>query len=209
MKKLRDAIGILALFLFTVSFSIALVIFFTPLYKWSTVHFGIPEYLGMAKETLFKNYHILLSYLINPWSKQLHMPDFSSSPNGLFHFYEVKRLFLLNNITLLISGTVAAFFIQQLKKERRIWILIKPFFFMLLIPVVLLFFLLANFDRMFVLFHELAFNNDAWLFDPSTDPIILALPQEFFMYSFAAAFLLIEGIFFSGYHLAKKYAFKS
>ena len=38
-----------------------------------------------------------------------------------------------------------------------------------------------DFDRAFVLFHSLFFPGKSnWLFDWRTDPIILALPQEFF-----------------------------
>ena len=39
-----------------------------------------------------------------------------------------------------------------------------------------------NWDRTFVTFHEIAFNNDYWLFDPATDPVINILPDLYFLH---------------------------
>ncbi|MCD8023736.1 MAG: TIGR01906 family membrane protein [Lachnospiraceae bacterium] len=65
-----------------------------------------------------------------------------------------------------------------------------------LIPVVLGVCAAVNWDVFFVRFHELFFNNDYWLFDPATDPVILILPDEFFAHCAAAIllFLFLEGI---------------
>ena len=46
------------------------------------------------------------------------------------------------------------------------------------------FFMLIGFDQFFIAFHGLFFNNDAWLFNPLTDPIINALPEAYFMHCF-------------------------
>ena len=39
-----------------------------------------------------------------------------------------------------------------------------------------------NWDWAFLTFHELAFNNDYWLFDPATDPVINILPDAYFLH---------------------------
>ena len=39
----------------------------------------------------------------------------------------------------------------------------------------------VNFDRCFVIFHELFFDNDLWMFDPATDYMIRMLPEGFFL----------------------------
>jgi integral membrane protein (TIGR01906 family) len=72
-----------------------------------------------------------------------------------------------------------------------------------LLPLGVVLALLINFDVLFVLFHQVFFNNDAWLFNPATDPIILALPAEFFMHSFLLAFGLIEVLLVIGYFTTK------
>lgn len=208
-SKLVDAIGIVAIFLSIITASIAFVIFFRPFYRWSALYLEIPRLLGMSPERLFNNYDILMDYLTKPWIDHLHMPDFPSSPNGLFHFYEVKNLFLLNNGLLLVTGLVTVAYILYLRKNHRIWVLIRPFFVMIFIPIVALFFVFLNFDAVFVLFHEIAFNNDLWIFNASTDPIILALPQDFFMYCFIVVFVLIELSFIAGYFWTKHAPFKN
>ena len=38
----------------------------------------------------------------------------------------------------------------------------------------------ANFNKYFTLFHEIFFDNDLWLLDPSTDLLIRLLPEGFF-----------------------------
>ena len=38
----------------------------------------------------------------------------------------------------------------------------------------------VNFDRCFVIFHELFFDNDLWMFDPASDYMIRMLPEGFF-----------------------------
>ena len=38
-----------------------------------------------------------------------------------------------------------------------------------------------DFSKTFYFFHKIFFRNDYWIFDPVTDPIINALPEEFFM----------------------------
>ena len=207
MHYIKKTAGLSSLFLFIITVSIAFVILFTPLYYLTAWMHDLPEQLNMSFEALIDNYHVLLRYLHFPWITELDFPDFVSSESGLFHFWEVKLLFYLNYGVLLLSSVGSFIYLKHIKKKKQLWTLQRPFFIASLVPVVLLTFLVMNFDRMFVLFHELFFNNDDWLFNPATDPIILALPQEFFMYTFLLFFLLIEGLFIFGYQYSKRNAF--
>ena len=45
---------------------------------------------------------------------------------------------------------------------------------------VLAFLISQNFSKCFVIFHEIFFDNDLWLFDPRTDYMIRMLPEGFF-----------------------------
>ena len=49
----------------------------------------------ITKDELLKNFNILMTYLTNPLSHRLVMPDFHSSASGLKHFHDVKHLFHL------------------------------------------------------------------------------------------------------------------
>ena len=39
---------------------------------------------------------------------------------------------------------------------------------------------LFGFDKLFIYFHEISFNNDFWILDPRTDYLIAMFPQGFF-----------------------------
>lgn len=209
MIKVKDTLGIISMIIFVITLSIAVTVWFIPLYQITIQTQNIPESLGLTYDKLMDNYYALLQYLHFPWIQELNLPDFISSENGLLHFYEVKLLFYLNYSVLLIAFVSTFFYLKFVKRTGRIWVLIKPFFFASLIPPVLLLFLAVNFDSMFVSFHQIFFNNDAWIFNPATDPIINALPQDFFMYCFILFFILIETSFILGYQISKRKAFKT
>ncbi|HHX73689.1 MAG TPA: TIGR01906 family membrane protein [Firmicutes bacterium] len=56
--------------------------------------------------------------------------------------------------------------------------------------------LAVQFDRMFVLFHELFFNNDLWLLDPQESILINMVPQPFFVA--ASTWILLTAAMLSG-----------
>lgn len=192
MRTIKNSLGLLAIFLFILSFAIAFTINFTPMFAFDVDYFNIPARTGLSKETILENYRILIDYLNYPWIESLQMPDFPSSESGLFHFYEVKVLFLLDYAILFISAPLSFFFLRHKKRTNTLYELIQPTRIMIILPIIALFFIFINFDQLFTTFHEVFFNNDAWLFDYRTDPIILALPQEFFMHCFILVFGLLE-----------------
>ncbi|HGI3690185.1 TPA: TIGR01906 family membrane protein [Streptococcus agalactiae] len=175
----------------------------TPLYAFDIDYLNIPKYVGLSKEQILENYRILLTYFNIPWFLALDMPDFPSSASGLFHFFEVKKLFMLDYLILIFSGMGTLWFVRHLNRRRESWRLLPYFRQGTLIPLAILLALLVSFDTLFVLFHKVFFNNDAWLFNATTDPIILALPAEFFMHSFLLAFGLIEVFLILGYFTTK------
>ena len=200
-------IGMIGLFLFIVSFAIALTINLTPLYAFDIDYLNIPQKVGLPKETLMENYRVLLNYLNLPWVSELNFPDFPSSQSGLFHFYEVKRLFIVDYVIMVITAVGSFFYIRYIKRNQLFWKLVRPFQVGIMVPFVVFFMIAVSFDQLFVAFHKLFFNNDAWLFNPSTDPIILALPETFFMHCFILAFVLIELQLIFGFFHTKKKAF--
>ncbi|SEK57123.1 integral membrane protein TIGR01906 [Carnobacterium iners] len=120
-------LGFICLFFFVLSVSIAITISFMPLYAFDIEYLNIANRIEMTKEILLKNYSILLNYLTIPWITELEMPNFPSSKKGLFHFSEVKKLFLLDYIILLFSGIGSFSFLNYLKKEASFGILVVSF----------------------------------------------------------------------------------
>lgn len=206
-EKVFHVVGMISLFLFIVSLSIVLTINLTPLYAFDIDYLKISQNVGLSKETLMENYRVLLNYLNLPWVTELNFLDFPSSESGLFHFYEVKRLFILDYVIAMITAVSSFFYLRYIKKNKLFWKLVRPFQVAIAVPFVVLFMIAVSFDRLFVAFHKVFFNNDAWLFNPSTDPIILALPETFFMHCFILAFVFIELQIIFGYFYTKRKAF--
>ena len=65
----------------------------------------------------------------------------------------------------------------------------------LAVPVILAVLTAISWDTFFVKFHQLVFRNDFWIFDWRTDPVILILPDTFFLHCAVLIFSLV--FFFS------------
>lgn len=197
----------ISLFLFILSVSILFVIFYRPLYSMAIGWFDIESMTGLSKLQLESNYQQLMDYLTKPWVSQLAMTNFPSSEQGLFHFYEVKRLFMVDYVVVVVTLGILYYGAQWLQREGKLWLLLNPLKLLLMLPFVVLTMVAFFFDPLFVLFHKVFFNNDAWIFDVRTDPVIAALPQDFFLVCFAAVFILLMlGLFLA--HTAIKNSLK-
>jgi integral membrane protein (TIGR01906 family) len=162
------------------------------LYQLDIRHLGLLDYTTLSEKELLHNFDQLMRYLNLPWVETLKMTDFPVSTNGALHFYEVKRLFLVNYGVLLVTVIPSIVYVRHLNKQQRLWTMIQPFRIAVVVPIVIAFLMAVNFDRFFVLFHGVFFNNDAWIFNPATDPIINVLPETFFLHSFILFFVLLE-----------------
>lgn len=144
-----------------------------------------PEYSGALIKS---NYDILIDYL-NPFYRgKLELDGLAMSPQGEFHFYEVKVIFDLIFLLFLAALLLSLFIFIRKRKEKDYSYMKYTALLTFLIPVILGIPFLLDFSRSFVVFHEIAFSNDYWIFDPRIDPVIRILPEWFFMY---AAFLIL------------------
>lgn len=207
MQKLKNTAYGLISSLFIISAAVILGLNFRPLY-----YMNIPR-IQMLNEnysgSLIKNnYDILIDYLNPFYNGKLVLDRLPMSTFGEFHFYEVKLIFNLVYIlmfTTFLLGIIV-FYIQYKKRDFKYLKLASIMTFV--IPVILGIPFILDFNKAFVAFHEIAFSNDYWLFDPRIDPVINILPEWFFMY--AAFLILIIMIifaaiaFFTGKFLKKK-----
>ena len=200
----RERAGIVCLILTILSLSITITINFRPLYQFDIGYLNILDAVALDKATLLKNFGELMSYLNNPFNHTLQLSDFPVSKSGAFHFYEVKRLFMLCYGVLLVTIVPSILFVRQLVQRKRVWRLIRPFQWGMIVPVFFGILMAIGFDQFFVAFHGVFFNNDDWLFDPVTDPIINVLPEEFFMHSFILFFIVLELFFLIGIITGKR-----
>ena len=68
------------------------------------------------------------------------------------------------------------------RKQRFFWRIVRRTACCMLAFVALLALLAAmDFDRLFILFHQIAFTNNLWLLNPQTDLLIRLMPTQLFI----------------------------
>lgn len=187
MQKFKDYLYALINSLMIISGSVILGLNIRLLY-----YFNIPKIQAMNEEysggLIRSNYDILIDYL-NPFYRgKLQLDGLAMSSQGEFHFYEVKVIFDLIYILFAVTLVLSLLIYFRQRKERELGYMKKAAILTFIIPVILGIPFIVDFSRAFVIFHEIAFSNDYWIFDPRIDPVIKILPEWFFMY---AAFLIL------------------
>ncbi len=176
-----NTIGAIFIALFFISFSVIVTLNFKPLYKLAVDLYDIPEKSGYSYEEIIENYSILIEYNSIFGEEKLEFTSFTMSEHGEIHFEEVKAIFIrFQYLTLLLLPLVIITILYKIK-NRQGEILKYSGILTLGIPIILGTFSAMNWEWVFVTFHEIAFDNDYWIFNAETDPVINILPEEFFM----------------------------
>lgn len=188
MKKVRHfkfsdiLIGVIFTLLF-ISLGVIITINFRPLYYLDVNLLDIEQTSGYAKNEIIANYNTLIDYSSPFFRGELSFPTLAASPAGIQHFKEVKDIFTTFYILAAISLAAAIAIIIYKSKKKDISYLPVSALTAVILPTVIGLLLAIDFDTSFLVFHKLFFNNDYWLFDPSTDPVITILPDTFFLHS--------------------------
>ncbi|MGN0505436.1 MAG: TIGR01906 family membrane protein [Lachnospiraceae bacterium] len=172
------AIGVLFL-IFFISLGLAIALYVRPLYYIGMER--ISEETGYSVEEIKENYDALIDWC-SPFAKgELSFPTLPASESGISHFEEVKVIFNLFFALLCVTPFFLAglIYLQENRKSFS-YLLISPIV-MCVLPLIVAVASAVDFNRIFVLFHEIVFRNDDWLFSYTEDPIILFLPERFFM----------------------------
>lgn len=172
----------LVLTLTIISVSVVFTLAFRPLYYLDISALDISEQSGYPEEEIRENYDVLIDYNMSFGEDKLEFPTLAMSEPGRIHFEEVRDIFnifkymAMAGVVLSIGGIV--FCIRR--KEYRYLKLTS--ILAVALPAVLGLLVALNWDWAFVTFHHIAFDNDYWIFDPLTDPVITILPDTFFMH---------------------------
>lgn len=178
------------------------------LFKYFSLSNNTASKLAMPFETLISEYEKIIVYLRNPLITKLNFNHFTLSTNGQQHFLEVK---LLLTYIFMIASSIAIFLILYLVYKRFFYsktilnqriktnfILCKKYFNSILIATLLILgsLILIDFNKVFITFHKLFFDNDLWIFNETTDSIIKILPENYFMLCalFTLIMLIIESL---------------
>lgn len=184
MRKDSKILGIVLGILFSV-FAVALAVFlllnFDILYRYDIENLEIQSSTGYEKDFILDNYHAVTRYLSPFYNGDFNLAGMDFSEGGAIHFKEVKNI--INILYLAGSASLLAIFILFIFLKKSIGR--NTFLFSslgtVILPALIIIAAAIDFDSFFVLFHKIFFNNDLWIFDSRTDPIINILPQEFFM----------------------------
>lgn len=187
----KDIILSIVLMIFIISFAIVFTVFFKQLYYFDINYLNIDKISGLPVETIKDNYDILINYQSIFYQGNLNLPDFAMSVAGRIHFQEVKTIFEVIQVSMLISGIISIILLIKRFKEKEYRFLRLTGIITILIPSILGFLVAIDFDQAFIIFHKLFFRNDFWIFDYQPDPVITILPETFFMHCFILIVLII------------------
>ena len=183
MKKILNVIFSICFSIFIITTAINFTVSFKQLYYYDIYKLNIPKLSNLSKEEIKLNYDYLIEYNLSKNVDEFEMPTIKSSNQGKIHFEEVRDIFQnvnkISRICLIISliGIIIGI------KNKDIKILNYTSKALIIIPLVLAIPMIINFEDTFVIFHKLMFSNDYWIFDPSLDPVINILPEEFFFHA--------------------------
>ena len=192
--KLTFGGSLIFLFSLSILLTIYLAWFMYPLeISWLHLTSRVP----FQPQTIQHNFNVLMDYLTNPLNQALEMPDFPSSASGIHHFAVVKGLFHLAQGVAIVTLPIFYLFWKQVIQKGFLSLYRRGLLIMLSLPLVLgLVGIFIGFEQFFTLFHQILFvGDDTWLFDPAKDPVILILPEDFFLHDFLLFFCLYELIF--------------
>ena len=136
----------------------------------------------ISKDEIESNYSYIVDYILGKdENTEFNLPTLDYSEDGAIHFYEVRKLFDLAKAALLVLFIGLVLLMGVYYFNFKNWRPLKPMgISLMLMPICTALVVSVNFNFFFTVFHKIFFNNDKWLFDPVTDPIIRILPEEFF-----------------------------
>lgn len=203
-------IFVLSLALFAITLSVKITVNLRQLYYFDIKYLGIEKFVDMGVNEIKKNYDYLINFLYSPPNTEFRLPSFKASPEGVIHFYEVKKIFSLVDKIFYISlflNLIAGYLCYKYKDfsifKYGSWLLVS-------LPIFLLTVFSINFNKVFNTFHAIFFNNDYWIFDIDKDPVINILPEAFFMHCaiLIAVLILIFSIIYMIFYKSTRHVIK-
>ncbi len=183
--------------LLTISLAVAVPLLWRGFYYMHIDKLGLDKLTGWSYDEIKEAYDRMMDFCI--WGRNFNTGVLKWSAAGEQHFADCSLLFHLDTHILIISVMLTAglYAVKKVGAVREMHPFGRgPLFWGGLIPVVLILLIglaviFVDFDRAFVIFHQMFFpGRTNWLFDPETDEIIRVLPEVFFR----NCALLIAGI---------------
>lgn len=180
MKRFATLLAGLSLAFFILTSSVMLTLSIKSTYALSLDDIIQVEY-QLDESTMRTNYDGLIDYMFQGPDARLSFQELPMSPQGEFHFWEVKNIFQVFFRGMILSGVLSLVLGIWLSRRGEYHFLDLGSVLVFLVPALLAVPVLIDFNATFIKFHELAFSNDYWIFDPRIDPIIRYLPESLFL----------------------------
>lgn len=219
MKAMNNlkTISLLTKAFFSLLLTLIIILFFTkitinlkPIYYYDALNLDIIEEYNLYIEkyaqnteylnsiSLKKNYNYMMSYIQNPRKEAFKLPTIPFSLNGKKHFEDVKKIIIYSEYIFVVSIILFILVSFMTQKNYVLFCLKSSGKELITISIFSLFISFLSFSELFDSFHKIIFKNDYWIFDPKYDPVILILPENYFMHcaDVILCFSLLTGIFF-------------
>ena len=199
MKILRFFLGIV------LSFSLMFIVLVTSIeiaaysnfsfYEKEYNKYAVTSYVDISMPDLMNVTKEMMSYLKGDREKlsdiKANIGGISDTPffneREVAHMEDVRGL-LVGAVYLryiLIAVSILCIIAVKLLKGKVFKFLSNVLIFgtviTLILTAVLVFLIAGDFEKYFIIFHHIFFNNDLWMLDPATDNLINIVPQGFFM----------------------------
>lgn len=196
-KKWVTVLWSIILMLLVLSVSIAVPLVCRPFYYIHINALDLPEKTGFTAEEIREAFDEMMDFCV--YGEPFGTGVMKWSEDGMSHFADCAKLFRLDFSIVAISavGLLLCLFLWYRGLRPASLAGRGPLFWsgsVLAVGFVVIAALVAaNFDRAFVIFHQIFFpGKDNWIFDSRTDEIIRVLPQAFFR----NCAILIVGVLF-------------
>lgn len=171
--------------------AIVFAIFFKPLYYLDLNWLNIKEMTNLSIEQIKTNYNQLIQYQSIFYKGQLILSNFIMSNSGAKHFQEVKVIFESIQVVMGVGIIISGIIIYYKIKERDFMFFKISGLMCVLVPTCIGLIVSINFNQAFIIFHQIIFRNNDWIFDERYDPVITILPEAFFMHCFVLIVILV------------------
>lgn len=213
---IRFVFGALLIIVFLL-YSVLFVAYNPDYYATKFKAIGVSTDITNSEESLTEISFYIVSYL----GRQLpdigpSLGDYSNFFNDRerLHMIDVKNLMTIANFLIFgLTMTMYIMIIIQIRSGSLKNLLEGYFIATILIALTILAAYFINFSEAFIVFHKIFFANDLWIMNPSTDRLIMLMPEQFFInmsmriikvfvFLFLSSFIVVV---FSNYAIKKRY----
>ncbi len=206
MSKVDKGLGVvfgICLFVVILYYSIALPTFSVKYYEKSYIKNNVSDTINVNEENLKKVTKVLIDY-IKDKNDSLYVEAVVDGKTREFynqrekdHMIDVKEFFLqgkmVKSLFLIILILSIAYVFYKYKKIPYNFLNIsaKTMGFLIMGIIIFAGVFLMNFDKNFIIFHKLSFDNDLWILTPNVDLLINLVPTQFFIDIFVTVAVLV------------------